>query len=45
MQKLDCHVSEWFGQMRARNEAAEDHFKDCKIPYDESNLIEVLQSS
>jgi len=45
MQKLDCHVSEWFGQMRARNEAAEDHFKDCKIPCDESNLIEVLQSS
>jgi len=45
MQKLDCHVSEWFGQMRARNEAAEDHFKSCKIPYDESNLIEVLQSS
>ena len=45
MQKLDCHVSEWFGQMRARNEAAAGHFKDCKIPYDESNLIEVLQSS
>ncbi|WP_298086311.1 hypothetical protein [uncultured Campylobacter sp.] len=45
MQKLDDHVSEWFGQMRARNEAAADHFKDCKIPYDESNLIEVLQSS
>ena len=45
MQKLDCHVSEWFGQMRARNEAAADHFKSCKIPYDESNLIEVLQSS
>jgi len=45
MQKLDCHVSEWFWQMRARNEAAEDHFKSCKIPYDESNLIEVLQSS
>lgn len=45
MQKLDDHVSEWFGQMRVRNEAAEDHFKSCKIPYDESNLIEVLQSS
>ena len=45
MQKLDCHVSEWFGQMRARNEAAADHFKSRKIPYDESNLIEVLQSS
>ena len=45
MQKLDDHVSEWFGQMRARNEAAADHFRSCKIPYDESNLIEVLQSS
>ena len=45
MQKLDCHVSEWFGQMRERNEAAADHFKSRKIPYDESNLIEVLQSS
>ena len=45
MQKLDCHVSEWFGWMRERNEAAADHFKNCKIPYDESNLIEVLQSS
>ena len=45
MQKLDCHVSEWFGQMRARNEATAGHFKDCKIPYNESNLIEVLQSS
>ena len=45
MQKLDNHVSEWFGQMRARNEAAADHFKSRKIPYDESNLIEVLQSS
>lgn len=45
MQKLDCHVSEWFGQMRARNEAATDHFKSRKIIYDESNLIEVLQSS
>lgn len=45
MQKLDDHVSEWFGQVRARNEAAADHFKSCKIPYDESNLIEVLQSS
>nr|WP_314180055.1 hypothetical protein [uncultured Campylobacter sp.] len=45
MQKLDCHVSEWFGQMRVRNEAAAGHFKDCKIPYDESNLIEVLESS
>jgi len=45
MQKLDCHVSEWFGQMRARNEAVADHFKSRKIPYDESNLIEVLQSS
>ena len=45
MQKLDDHVSEWFGQMRARNEAAADHFKSRKIPYDESNLIEVLQSS
>lgn len=45
MQKLDDHVSEWFGQMRARNEAATDHFKSRKIPYDESNLIEVLQSS
>ena len=45
MQKLDCHVSKWFGQMRARNEAAADHFKSRKIPYDESNLIEVLQSS
>ena len=44
MQKLDDHVSEWFGQMRARNEAAADHFKSCKIIYDESNLIEVLQS-
>ena len=45
MQKLDDHVSEWFGQMRARNEAAVDHFKSRKITYDESNLIEVLQSS
>lgn len=45
MHKLDDHVSEWFGQMRARNEAAADHFKSRKIPYDESNLIEVLQSS
>ena len=45
MQKLACHVSEWFGQMKARNEAAADHFKSRKIPYDESNLIEVLQSS
>ena len=45
MQKLDDHVSEWFGQMRVRNEAAADHFKSRKIPYDESNLIEVLQSS
>ena len=45
MQKLDCHVSEWFGQMRARNETAADHFKSRKIIYDESNLIEVLQSS
>ncbi len=45
MQKLDFHVSEWFGQMRARNEAAAGHFKSCKISYDESNLIEVLQSS
>ena len=45
MQKLDCHVSEWFGQRRARNEAVADHFKSRKIPYDESNLIEVLQSS
>ena len=45
MQNLDDHVSEWFGQMRARNEAAADHFKSRKIPYDESNLIEVLQSS
>nr|WP_314786992.1 hypothetical protein [uncultured Campylobacter sp.] len=45
MQKLDDHVSEWFGQMKARNEAAADHFKSRKIPYDESNLIEVLQSS
>lgn len=45
MQKLDDHVSEWFGQMRARNEAAAYHFKSRKIPYDESNLIEVLQSS
>ena len=45
MQKLDDHVSEWFGQMRARNEAAADHFKSHKIPYNESNLIEVLQSS
>ena len=45
MQKLDCHVSEWFGQMRARNEAVADHFKSRKIPYDESNLIEVLESS
>ncbi|EMG30507.1 hypothetical protein [Campylobacter showae] len=45
MQKLDDHVSEWFGQMKARNEAAADHFKSRKIPYDESNLIDVLQSS
>ncbi|MFC2346025.1 hypothetical protein [Campylobacter sp.] len=45
MQKLDDHVSEWFGQMRARNEAAADHFKSRKIIYDESNLIDVLQSS
>ena len=45
MQKLDDHVSEWFEQMRARNEAAADHFKSRKIIYDESNLIEVLQSS
>ena len=45
MQKLDCHVSEWFGRMRERNEAAADHFKSRKIPYDESNLIEGLQSS
>ena len=45
MQKLDDHVSEWFGQMRARNEVAADHFKSRKIIYDESNLIEVLQSS
>ena len=45
MQKLDDHVSEWFGQMRARNEVAADHFKSRKIPYDESNLIDVLQSS
>ena len=45
MQKFDDHVSKWFGQMRARNEAAADHFKSRKIPYDESNLIEVLQSS
>ena len=45
MQKLDDHVSEWFGQMRTRNETAAGHFKSCKIPYDESNLIEVLQSS
>lgn len=45
MQKLDDHVSEWFGQMRARNEAAADHFKSRKIPYDESNLIDVLQST
>lgn len=45
MHKLDDHVSEWFGQMRARNEVAADHFKSRKIPYDESNLIEVLQSS
>jgi len=45
MQKLDDHVSEWFGQMRARNEAAANHFKSRKIIYDESNLIEVLQSS
>ena len=45
MQKLDDHVSEWFGQMRACNEVAADHFKSRKIPYDESNLIEVLQSS
>lgn len=45
MQKLDDHVSGWFGQMRARNEAAADHFKSRKIIYDESNLIEVLQSS
>ena len=45
MQKLDDHVSEWFGQMRAHNEAAADHFKSRKIPYDESNLIEVMQSS
>ena len=45
MQKLDDHVSEWFGQMRARNETAADHFKSRKIIYDGSNLIEVLQSS
>ena len=45
MKKLNDHVSEWFGQMKARNEAAADHFKSRKIPYDESNLIEVLQSS
>lgn len=45
MQKFDDHVSKWFGQMRARNEAAANHFKSRKIPYDESNLIEVLQSS
>lgn len=45
MQKLDDHVSEWFGQMRTRNEAAADHFKSRKIPYDESNLIDVLQST
>ena len=45
MQKLDDHVSEWFEHMRARNEFAADHFKSRKIPYDESNLIEVLQSS
>ena len=45
MHKLDDHVNEWFGQMRARNEAAADHFKSRKIHYDESNLIEVLQSS
>ena len=45
MQKLDDHVSEWFGHMRVRNEVAADHFKSRKIPYDESNLIEVLQSS
>lgn len=45
MQKLDDHVSEWFEQMRVRNEAAADHFKSRKIIYDESNLIEVLQSS
>ena len=31
--------------MRARNEAAADHFKSRKITYNESNLIEVLQSS
>ncbi|EET80334.1 hypothetical protein CAMSH0001_2050 [Campylobacter showae RM3277] len=31
--------------MRVRNEVAADHFKSRKIPYDESNLIEVLQSS
>lgn len=45
MQKLDDHVSEWFGRMRARNETAADYFKSRKTPYDESNLIEVLQSS
>ena len=45
MQKLDCRVSKWFGRMRERNEAAADHFKSRKITYDESNLIEVLQSS
>ena len=45
MQKLNDHVSEWFGHMRVRNEVAADHFKSRKIPYDESNLIEVLQSS
>ena len=45
MQKFDDHVSKWFGQMRARNEAAANHFKSRKIIYDESNLIEVLQSS
>ncbi|WP_298056214.1 hypothetical protein [uncultured Campylobacter sp.] len=45
MQKLDDHVSEWFVQMRARNEAAASHFKSRKIPYNESNLIDVLQSS
>ena len=45
MQKLDDHVSEWFGHMRVRNEVAADHFKSRKIPYDESNLIDVLQSS
>ena len=32
MQKLDDHVSKWFGRMRERNEAAADHFKSRKFP-------------